>query len=79
MSMDTKALKDDGLWRAEDHDDEPRSHGNFGLDPCMQMMIAEAEALQRKTWKRELDLANEFMCEHRELRRNGGKYEPQTK
>lgn len=24
--------KDDGLWHAEDYDDEPRSKGNFGLD-----------------------------------------------
>ncbi len=40
--------EDDGLWQAEDYDDEPRSHGNFGLDPCMQMMEAEAEARQRK-------------------------------
>jgi hypothetical protein len=51
----------DGLWHAEDYDDDPRSHGNIGLDPCMQMMLAEAEARQRKEWKRELDLAYEFM------------------
>jgi hypothetical protein len=34
--------KDDGLWHAEDYDDEPRSHGNFGLDPQQQ----EAQAAQ---------------------------------
>lgn len=54
--------KDDGLWHAEDYDDEPRSHGNFGLDPCTQMMIAETEARQRKEWKHELNLAYEFVC-----------------
>ena len=70
---------DDGLWHSEDYDDEPRSCGNFGLDSCMQMMIAEAEARQRKEWKRELDLAYEFTCERRELRKRGGKHEPQTK
>jgi len=79
MTMDTKALKDDGLWCAEDYDDEPRSQRNFGLDPCMQMMIAEAETRQRKAWKRELCLAYAFMRERRELRKRGGKYEPQTK
>jgi hypothetical protein len=70
--------KDDELWHAEDYDDEPRSHGNFGLDPCMQMMIAETEARQRKEWKRELNLAYEFVRECRELRKQGGKHEPQT-
>jgi hypothetical protein len=24
------------LWRSEDYDDEPRSNGNFGLDPLQQ-------------------------------------------
>lgn len=70
---------DDGLWHSDDYDDEPRSHGNFGLDPCMQMMEAEAEARQRKEWKHELDLAYEFICERRELRKRRGKHEPQTK
>lgn len=64
---------DDGLWHAEDYDDEPRSQGNFGLDPCMQMMLAEAEARKRAEFKRELDLAYEFMRECRELRKHGGK------
>ena len=32
--------KDDGLWRAEDYDDEPRTHGNFGLDPQMAEALA---------------------------------------
>jgi hypothetical protein len=67
--------KDDGLWHADDYDDEPRSHGNFGLDPCMQMMTAEAEARRRAEFKRELDLAYEFLRERREARRKlaGGK------
>jgi hypothetical protein len=26
----------DDLWRSEDYDDEPRSNGNFGLDPFQQ-------------------------------------------
>jgi hypothetical protein len=36
--------KDDGLWHADDYDYdyEPRSHGNFSVDPCMRMMEAEA-------------------------------------
>jgi hypothetical protein len=65
--------RDDGLWHAEDYDDEPRSHGNLGLDPCMQMMLAETEARKRAELKRELDLAYEFMRERRELRKQGGK------
>jgi hypothetical protein len=65
--------KDDGLWHAEDYDDEPRSHGNFGLDPLMQMMLAEAEARKRAEFECELDLAYEFMRERRELRKHGGK------
>lgn len=67
--------KDDGLWRADGYDDEPRAHGNFGLDPCMQMMEAEAEARKRAKSKRELDLAYEFTHERREMRRKlaGGK------
>jgi hypothetical protein len=28
------APKDD-LWRAGDYDDEPRSNGNFGIDPSL--------------------------------------------
>lgn len=64
---------DDGLWHAEDYDDEPRSQGNFGLDPCMQMMLAEAEARKGAEFKRELDLAYEFMRTRRESRRHGGK------
>jgi hypothetical protein len=71
--------KDDGLWNAEYYDDEPRSHGNFGLDPCMQMMEAEAEARKRAAFKRELDLAYDFMRERRELRKRGGKHESQTR
>lgn len=72
---------DDGLWHAEDYDDEPRSRGNFGLDPCMQMMEAETEARKRAEFNRELNLAYEFMRERREARRQpaGGKHEPQTK
>lgn len=65
--------KDDGLWHAEDYDDEPRSHGNFGLDPCMQTMLSEAEARKRAEFKRELDRAYEFMRERREARRHGEK------
>lgn len=29
-------------WCAEDYDDEPRSHGNFGLDPFQRMCVDEA-------------------------------------
>lgn len=64
---------DDGLWHAEDYDDEPRTHGNFGLDPCMQMMLAETEARKRAEFRHELDLAYEFMRERQRLRKRGEK------
>jgi hypothetical protein len=32
----TPRKKDDGLWHPEDYDDEPRSHGNFGLSVQQQ-------------------------------------------
>jgi hypothetical protein len=38
----------DDLWRPEDYDDEPRSSGNFGLDPFQQKCKEAAE-------KRELE------------------------
>lgn len=76
---DLIAMFDDGLWHAEDYDDEPRSHGNFGLDPCIQMMEAEAEDRKRAEFKRELDLAYEFMRERRGLRKQGGSDEPKAK
>lgn len=71
--------KDDRLWHAEVYDDEPRSHGNFGLDPCMQMMLAESEARKRAELKRELDVAYGFMRERRELRKQGGSNEQRAK
>jgi hypothetical protein len=38
----------DDLWRPEDYDDEPRTNGNFGLDPFQQKCKEAAE-------KRELE------------------------
>jgi hypothetical protein len=38
----------DDLWRPEDYDDEPRSSGNFGLDPFQQKC-------KEATEKRELE------------------------
>lgn len=42
----------DDLWNPADYDDEPRSNGNFGLDP-QQQEAADAER-QRKKDKPEL-------------------------
>jgi hypothetical protein len=33
----------DDLWRPEDYDDEPRTNGNFGLDPFQQKCKEAAE------------------------------------
>lgn len=79
MVKNAMTSKNDGLWHAEDYDDEPRSHGNFGIDPCMRMMEAEAAARKRAEFKHELDLAYEFMRERHELCKSGGKHEPQTR
>lgn len=67
-SSEQTGLFDDGLWHAENYDDEPRSSGNFGLDPCMQMMEVEVEIRKREALRREMDLTWQVMCERRGAR-----------
>ncbi len=39
----------DDLWRPEDYDDEPRSNGNFGLDPFQLVCKTAAEKRERES------------------------------
>lgn len=39
----------DELWDPADYDDEPRSHGNFGLDPQQQSAADAAKQREKES------------------------------
>jgi hypothetical protein len=65
----TPRKNDDGLWHSEDYDDEPRSHGNFGLDVQQQEAAAAAAAKQQNDFELDMEIARKFMRENRETLR----------